>query len=301
MGRIKCDPFLFLAFLKNINNTKIIEVHMGQIRDIASDVKKIDTIESNVTQLQVQQPTAVSQLTNDSGYQTLTQVQTRVDNAITALVDSAPGTLNTLNELAAALGDDPNFATTVVNAIGTKWTQDITKISNWDLAYSWGNHSNSGYALTSTVNDGLATKASLSGATFTGDLFLRSGQVRLGLYNFAQGEARTYHHVKTNIPWQNYTQMYSIEFKGHEYGASLPIDCRAVWYQYAANNTAISFGSNGTHSLAVYSSSDGYVVIRIQFGSGYYAAWTLNQYTTTQGLHQFTVTAVSAQNAATYY
>ena len=120
MGRIKCDPFLFLAFPKNINNTKIIEVHMGQIRDIASDVKKIDTIESNVTQLQVQQPTAVSQLTNDSGYQTLTQVQTRVDNAITALVDSAPGTLNTLNELAAALGDDPNFATSVTNMIAGK-------------------------------------------------------------------------------------------------------------------------------------------------------------------------------------
>lgn len=93
---------------------------MGQIRDIASDVKKIDTIESNVTQLQVQQPTAVSQLTNDSGYQTLTQVQTRVDNAITALVDSAPGTLNTLNELAAALGDDPNFATSVTNMIAGK-------------------------------------------------------------------------------------------------------------------------------------------------------------------------------------
>lgn len=40
---------------------------------------------------------------------------------ITALItDSAPGTLDTLNELAAALGDDPNFATTVTNALATK-------------------------------------------------------------------------------------------------------------------------------------------------------------------------------------
>ena len=31
------------------------------------------------------------------------------------LVDGAPETLDTLNELAAALGDDPNFATTVTN------------------------------------------------------------------------------------------------------------------------------------------------------------------------------------------
>ncbi len=40
--------------------------------------------------------------------------------AIAALVDSSPGALDTLNELAAALGDDPNFSTTVLTAIGLK-------------------------------------------------------------------------------------------------------------------------------------------------------------------------------------
>lgn len=43
-----------------------------------------------------------------------------VNNAITALLDSSPGTLDTLNELAAALGDDPNFATTMTNALAAK-------------------------------------------------------------------------------------------------------------------------------------------------------------------------------------
>jgi hypothetical protein len=43
-----------------------------------------------------------------------------VDTSVSALIDSAPGTLDTLNELAAALGDDPNFATTVTNEIATK-------------------------------------------------------------------------------------------------------------------------------------------------------------------------------------
>ena len=42
------------------------------------------------------------------------------DAAIANLVDTAPATLDTLNELAAALGDDPNFATTVTNNIATK-------------------------------------------------------------------------------------------------------------------------------------------------------------------------------------
>jgi len=46
--------------------------------------------------------------------------QTAVDSSISALVDSAPGTLNTLNELAAALGDDPNFATTVSASIAAR-------------------------------------------------------------------------------------------------------------------------------------------------------------------------------------
>ena len=43
-----------------------------------------------------------------------------VTTAVSNLVDSAPGALNTLNELAAALGDDANFSTTVTNSIATK-------------------------------------------------------------------------------------------------------------------------------------------------------------------------------------
>ena len=46
--------------------------------------------------------------------------QSYVNTAVSNLVDSAPSTLDTLNELAAALGDDPNFATTVTNSIATK-------------------------------------------------------------------------------------------------------------------------------------------------------------------------------------
>jgi hypothetical protein len=51
-----------------------------------------------------------------------TQVGTTafVQAAIAALVDSSPGALDTLNELAAALGDDANFATTITNALALK-------------------------------------------------------------------------------------------------------------------------------------------------------------------------------------
>jgi len=51
-----------------------------------------------------------------SGYATETYVNTQVSN----LVNSAPSTLDTLNELAAALGDDANFSTTITNSIADK-------------------------------------------------------------------------------------------------------------------------------------------------------------------------------------
>lgn len=43
-----------------------------------------------------------------------------VNERVASLVDSAPDILNTLNELATAIGNDPNFATTVTNQITSK-------------------------------------------------------------------------------------------------------------------------------------------------------------------------------------
>lgn len=51
-----------------------------------------------------------------SSSKTNSEIQARV----AAVVDAAPGTLDTLNELAAALGDDPNFATTISDALGNR-------------------------------------------------------------------------------------------------------------------------------------------------------------------------------------
>ncbi len=57
---------------------------------------------------------------NTSVIPTITAMNTAITNATDALVDSAPGAMDTLNELAAALGDDENFSTTVTNSIATK-------------------------------------------------------------------------------------------------------------------------------------------------------------------------------------
>ena len=86
-----------------------------------------------------------------------TQVATTafVSTAVSNLVDSAPGTLDTLNELAAALGDDPNFATSVSTSIGTKLdaSHDMTLTLNGDVSGA-ATFTNMGNAtLTVTVAD----------------------------------------------------------------------------------------------------------------------------------------------------
>ena len=56
-----------------------------------------------------------------TGYSTFSSsIQTYTDAKVAGLVDSAPGTLNTLNELAAALGDDANMSASFATTLGTK-------------------------------------------------------------------------------------------------------------------------------------------------------------------------------------
>lgn len=54
------------------------------------------------------------------GVYSTTQTDSAISSAISALINTAPTTLDTLNELAAALGNDPNFATTITTALGGK-------------------------------------------------------------------------------------------------------------------------------------------------------------------------------------
>lgn len=75
-------------------------------------------------------PTKTSDLTNDSGYQTATQVNT----AIQAVVGAAPDALNTLKELADALGNNANFSATVTTELGKKLNAaDLVAITNDEI------------------------------------------------------------------------------------------------------------------------------------------------------------------------
>ena len=115
-----------------------------------------------------------------------------VTTAIANLVDSSPSTLNTLNELAAALGDDANFSTTVTNSIATKLDTngngssltnlDASNISSGTISASRVptlNQNTTGNAATATA---LANARTIAGASFDGtaDITLNNSNITNG-------------------------------------------------------------------------------------------------------------------------
>lgn len=72
--------------------------------------------------------------------------QADINTAIANLVASSPAALDTLNELAAALGNDPNFATTITNALALKATPDAVQQN----AYSWASADGTANAITAS-------------------------------------------------------------------------------------------------------------------------------------------------------
>ena len=124
-------------------------------------------------------------------------------------------------------------------------------------------------------------------------------QARLHFYSYSEGTmGGGYVHMKTNV-YQTNTQMYSVHFSGHDYSGAKSISATLGWYNYQPSNGPISIGGNaGTHSVTAYKSADGYTVMVIGPTGGYYTAFTLSQYLTTQGLADLTITAAKSTGSA---
>lgn len=140
--------------------------------------------------------------TSSSSVWSSSKTNTSINSAVSALVAASPTTLDTLNELAAALGDDPNFATTITSALAGKepliaggttaqyrrgdksWqtldkaavglsavdnTSDANKpISTATATALAGKQPTGSYATQTDLTNGLAPKAPLASPTFTG-------------------------------------------------------------------------------------------------------------------------------------
>lgn len=96
-----------------------------------------------------------------------------VQAAVSRLINSAPTALDTLNELAAALGNDPNFATTVTTSIGTKLSKGANLSDLSDVAAARVNLGLGTLAVQSAAAVVIAG-GSISGVTLT-DVVLDGG------------------------------------------------------------------------------------------------------------------------------
>jgi trimeric autotransporter adhesin len=127
-------------------------------------------------------PTATTASAGDNSTQIATTAY--ADTAVANLVASAPAALNTLDELAAALGDDENFATTITTSIGLKaplasptFTGTPTLPTGTIATTQTAANSTTAVATTAFVTTANNLKANLASPTFTGTVTLPSGTV----------------------------------------------------------------------------------------------------------------------------
>ena len=119
-----------------------------------------------------------------------TATRSYVDTAIANLSDSAPSTLNTLNELAAALGDDANFATTTATNIAAKVAKtssqalratDAITVSNDTVTIHKGDGTSESVTVSDANSDNYLTGASFSTSNGVLTLSRTNGNVTVDL------------------------------------------------------------------------------------------------------------------------
>lgn len=167
------------------------------------------------------------------------------DSQITSIIDSAPGTLDTLNELAAALGDDANFAASTASAIGERLT-----IANASAIYlSISNAADTYIPLTSSVNFDLAGSA--SAAEFNAKAYadsLAPNYDSAGSASAAQTAAQSY----ADSLASNYDSVGSAsaaEFNAKAYADSLSTNYDAAGSASAAQSAAQSYADTQISNL----------------------------------------------------
>ena len=97
-----------------------------------------------------------------------TDLVTYISNQINAVIDAAPGALDTLNELAAAMGDDPSFAATITSALANKADLTLSNLSNTTTART---NLGLGTIATQNANNVTITGGSIDNVTISGGTF----------------------------------------------------------------------------------------------------------------------------------
>ena len=163
-----------------------------------------------------------------------TRISTRsyVDTSIANLADSAPAALNTLNELAAALGDDANFASTVNTNIGAKVAKTSSQALRATDAITVSND-------TVTIHKGDGTSESVTVSDANSDNYLTGASFNTG--NGVLTLSRTNGNVTVDLDGR---------FTDNAYADNMNQNVRTTDSPTFANVTATAF--NGTATYAKY-------------------------------------------------
>ena len=177
-----------------------------------------------------------------------------VDTEIASLVDSAPGTLDTLNELAAALGDDPNFSTTITTSIATKLPLAGGTMTG---AIAMGTNKITGLG-DPTANQDAATKTyvdtqrdtrlALSGGTMTGAINMGSNLITNVTDPSSAQDAATKNYIDTLFG--------STTDAATSAAAAATSATNAATSETNASNSATAAASSATDAAASYDSFD---------------------------------------------
>ena len=165
-----------------------------------------------------------------------------VDSAVANLVDSAPTTLNTLKELSTALGDDPNFSTTITTALGNKLNTSITTTGSGNaitaISDTNGNVTatkGSTFSLSTHTHDYLP----LSGGTLTGNTIISKSGPLFTLQNT---------NVEINVTTtQNDTRINFLDKNSHNLSSILTrdyTDKSCYTYLRTFNFTSTDYGNS---------------------------------------------------------
>jgi len=201
-----------------------------------------------------------------------------VGTAVANIVDSAPATLDTLNELAAALGDDANFSTTVTNSIATKLplaggtlTGNVTYNDNIQARFGSGadatvNHDGSNFSIVNNTGNFLYYAAGT-----TDHIFHTNGTQRLKITG--AGNIETVNGAGVTVDGTlDIEEVFELVSTGTSTSGTVTFNIVAQGIQYyTANQTAnrtINF-SNVNSNLAIGQSVTG-TVLMAQGSTAYY-------------------------------
>jgi hypothetical protein len=196
-----------------------------------------------------------------SGYATESYVGTQISN----LVDSSPAALNTLNELAAAIGDDANFSTTVTNNIATKQTSTTFTTNNV--------LSGRGTTSQDTVGDGRGVTFNYSGTsgnkpTGTDHSLMTMAYSSAWQTQFAQdwrNGGRSYIRGQNNGTWSSWSRLWSSDDFANN---SSNWDTAYGWGNHASAGYITDGNTNWNNTYGFITSSDSSITSKLPKAGG---------------------------------